>query len=267
MPYGLELIEHYVVKVVKLSADSQGLPHKRSRVWIILILKSLVGAHDDDAARVFQRITDNLEMLDGAVPASHLSDFLVRDAPELPCKKRAASQATMQPGSVQASDEVRKEFKLPRRVAEGGQPFSSVAPSACLADLSAREREVMDVALLMTLKQHSELPMWTAVDVSQSVGRSWCKHGGRIGTLTTSSHIVVIPEDKVEKAFVLNSVELFQLQGWPVGALSLPPIMSRHDAAVLAGNMMAVPAIGAVLHAVLAAVELGEGLDLRSAVS
>eukprot|EP00959_Pyramimonas_sp_CCMP1952_P341029 7143746-Pyramimonas_sp.AAC.1 len=71
--------------------------------------------------------------------------------------------------------------------------------------------------------------------------------------------MVVIPDAAhPEVSRLLYPAEMFQLQGWVENDLDLSGL-SVNQATVLAGNMISVPCIGAILASVLAAVDLNKG--------
>ena len=105
-----------------------------------------------------------------------------------------------------------------------GRPFSSAAGSALLSATTERECEVMDVAVLKTLKAHGKVDVqWMTVDVSQGVDRVSLHLDGTIGAPMMSARYVVVPFGDFSKAFVFNAGEVFQAMGWPTTSLRRRP--------------------------------------------
>ena len=76
--------------------------------------------------------------------------------------------------------------------------------------------------------------------------------GGKVPTLTTRSLLY-----HVDGGRFLSSGEQFQLQGWSASELVVPEGATDLRLRSMAGDMMSVPAIGAVLMAALASVDQG----------
>ena len=117
---GLETNERYTTRVFKLSAVSQGLPHQRQRVWIIMVAKT-VPRHD----RVFATMVNLLEKLSTWADPGHIKDFLCRDFDQSMVVQRpgaSASAGGMRASSLMKSVSFRRSHVLPMRDSVAGRP-------------------------------------------------------------------------------------------------------------------------------------------------
>ena len=162
-----------------------------------------------------------------------------------------------------------QRFGLPARDSRNseGRPFTRYAPKWVLKSITSRDADVVDVALLRATKKRGKVPAWFVVDSSQTPERAHSHWGGY-----HNSNIILIPacgsfESDVEgvdsskgdtwKARHLSAIDYFSLQGWP-GDLELEGL-SFNNVKDLAGNMITMPCMNAVLAAVMFSVRL----DLR----
>ena len=261
--YGLALNPRYLTHVFQLSSTNVGLPHKRGRIFLVMIKKGAL------APNVFKQIQENLGTISASFQVECVGNFMglppneVVEEPPPKKKPRAYSLEKV----IGMSFVQRRSLGLPPASLYGteSRPFSTQARVEQLQKFTNREKEVADISILRAMKENCGiLPPWMVIDVSQSPNRHSFRSGGfHMNTFTTSSHFLVIPGMDIAAAHELSPQQSFQLQGWPVEHLVIPPELNKTDLRTLVGNMISVPAIGAVLASVLAAVNFRPSQDLR----
>jgi len=139
---------------------------------------------------------------------------------------------------------------LPGPYEPGGSPWSeSLATPALLETLNGRTKDILNIAVCMELQKFPEgIREDFLVDTSQGIMMKRWRGDGMSQTLACGTEQFLVMDGRF-----LSIGEAFQLQGWSRRRVSL---LAGHSALVgqrLAGNMMSVPTVGAVLLAVLAA--------------
>ena len=254
---GLEYLTEYHVLVLKGDAQSCGLPHRRPRIFFVLLHKSFF---TQQAADLFVQKYKLVQ--DCPMPRGHLDKFLkpepgVEDDSDEdegpwgagPIKKRKRFELGMlPPKAARDSIEFRSKHNLPLRDAPGGKPFSDMAPHSLLqSNLTAREIEILDSMYCLYAKEHDgAYPDKMAIDISQSMQRQRI-HEGWMSTPTTKTDIVYGFQR-------LSLRQIFRIQGWP-GRVTFPPLSPDRQVRSLVGNMISTPTFGKLFMAMMASLK------------
>ena len=237
--FGLRHNSRYVTTVHFASASDQGFPHERNRVWIKMCRKD-VAVNEGAFVIYLQRC-----ILDG--PRQTFLDYLDDDDDDddddqfcsEPASKRRCASKVMVQATMEKHAKCRISLKLPKHGSEGSRPFSMSAPKAILEKLTAREIDVVDIAVLVCSEKKVDMDK-LIVDVSQDVSRSPWKADGSLKTPHCGAKYVV-----AKRGRLLTLKEMFAVMG--ADMVKFPSGISHAQATRLVGNMMCVPTVGAVL--------------------
>eukprot|EP00974_Lingulodinium_polyedra_P086391 8370118-Lingulodinium_polyedra.AAC.1 len=167
--YGLKRLRsrYWIVQPIVLSSAMMGLPMNRKRVFIILIRRDV--AADGVATGVLansQIMHDNPIKCVGGIEQL-MSPHIDSDSSLAP-KKAAKTEMTKK--SIMQSDEVRKRLNLPRRSTVAGRPVTENPRQYGASNLSKREQDLLDVAVLRSkqLRGDGSISKDLVVDLSQT---------------------------------------------------------------------------------------------------
>ena len=263
---GLEYLTEYHVLTLKGDAQSCGLPHKRTRVFFVLLHKAFFSKQAVDLFEQKHELVGKRPM-----PKGNMEKFLQpepgveddSDEDEGPwgvgiIKRRRRSATSVDPSAMAlppaaARDSIafRNKHNLPLRDAPGGRPFSDMAPRALLQSLhSVREVETIDAMYCLYAKKNDgEYPEKMAIDISQSLNRQRLRIGWT-NTPTTKTDIVY----GMQK---LTLRQLFRIQGWP-GRVTFPALSPDRQMRSLIGNMISTPTFGKLFMTMMATLKFDE---------
>eukprot|EP00959_Pyramimonas_sp_CCMP1952_P462381 9483142-Pyramimonas_sp.AAC.1 len=155
---GLEYLPDYDVVEMEFSSRDAGFPHLRNRIYFLCVLKYITGL-GGGKDKVFNKIRTSLNALaDDRSVQYHIQDFLIEDEVDavVPKKWRKSSRSSaMTVDSILLSDRARADGNLELRGTPAGRPFQTCAPASTLAELTLREQDIADIALLRALQRNS----------------------------------------------------------------------------------------------------------------
>ena len=213
----------------------------------------------------FENNLDKLETGASSMTRDAASTFIIDEElckPPGPCLavRRFGKMPSVLPAScLQQAKQLRTALELPSRSTRRG-PFSESASNELLNTMTSRQIESVDVAMMAAAKANGgEVPSELLINTSPSLSRKAWTWNGMVNTLTTNTALI-----QASSLSRVGPSSLFQMQGWeadhlPKNAMSAS---SHREASKLAGNMMAVPCVSAVVCALLCVVPMSCGGDL-----
>ena len=264
--YGLRLKEQYVLETFILQADSFALPHKRSRIYIVMLRVDI--ASGDAFEHIKEVIERHTEL--GQSRVGHVRDFLIVDPAGCQRLQDAGFGGrvtrTVREGTIEGFNKLRRKLGLPLRGQPNASPYSKLlGDHPGKASLGLRRLELVDLVLLKERGSSRSpfpdaIPPHLIVNTSQRFERHCWKHSGRVDTPTTSAELWHVQERRY-----INAPEVFQMMGWPREELKLEEVDGMASGwRNLTGNMMALPCIGVSMLAVLATTMLHPDSDFRA---
>ena len=237
--HGLMHVPDYTTKVITLDACTAGLPHRRRRVFIIMVHKDIQPDWDKFNSMLRTVKTKPLKPFP-------MDDFICEsEAEQLICQqqnKRARTRRGTKELVPWKSMQSMTIFRMDHGLPPHSKPFRSTAQKDLLGKLSPREQQMLDCIFELFIKTNGHVPDDLIVNVNEGIARRpWCR--GRIRCISTGSKIYY---HKIGK--LLNIPTKFQLMGWVPDRLVLTGSLVTNVSNVntLLGNMIAVPTIGTV---------------------
>ena len=254
--FGLHTLDHrYMVLEMPLifTGGVAGLPLHRSRLFLYMVRKDVC------CVGYASRLLEAAHIInDNPIPKSDLRTYEATESfTVLPAVHPAKARKThLEAHSLEETKRVRKELGLPSRSSLGSRPASSCPAEFGLAQgsLSAREWDVMDVAVLWSVKKYPEgagrhHPN-LMVDVSQSVGRQAWRQDGKCSAVHTHSKLWF-------DNGLVDPATLFNYFGWPRDSMQVPSTMTGSQLRKIIGNMVSTPVAGLACLSLLVSVDRG----------
>jgi len=282
-PVGLRAVfsdDYVILEPMTLSSQVLGLPMVRERVFLIMIRRDL--CHDlhvrpfpspeENCHRsvipgaASDCIMDNVRLLKTRpIAIQPLEDYMdpgIRvitsdsDGEQRKSKRARFEADVLTPQDMDDVKEwekqsvaLRKKYALPEKREREGRPVSSALALYGAADLSRRERDLLDCAILWCRARYDgRVKRDLVVDLSQAVAREPWRVDGKVPCLHRGI-----------KLWWRNSIvsveSCFHMMGWPRRTVVLAGCSDGHARALL-GNMLAVPVVGAILCSIMREVEV-----------
>ena len=279
-PVGLRAVfsdDYVILDPMTLSSQVLGLPMVRGRIFLVMIRRDLCS---DLHFHPFQsreqpsyghvlpirsttgdRIVDNLHLLKARpIEIQPLEEYMDLDTPVIldtesernELKKRARFAPDVR--TRQDLDDVkewekqsvafRKKYALREKRAREGRPVSSALALYGATDLSSRESDLLDCAILWCRTQYDgRVKRDLVVDLSQAVAREPWRVDGKVPCFHRGMKLWW-------RNSIVNVESCFHMMGWPRRSLVLADCSVCHARALL-GNMLAVPVVGAILCCIM----------------